>query len=306
MHILVTGGTGFIGSALLPVLRAQGHRLTVLTRQNRADAGDYRYLKSLEDVQPDAAIDAVVNLAGASLAGRRWSAAYKREIVSSRLDTTAAVVRLCSRLQRPPKVLVSASAIGYYGHHGDEVLAEDGEAVPGFSQDLCRRWEECAEQVRAAGVRVCLARLGVVLGPGGGAMQQMARPFRFGVANWLGSGRQWLSWVHLADVVAALTFLLQREGLRGPFNITAPEPVTGRQFCDVMKRHTRTLLTAPVPGPALRLLVGEMAGELLLEGQRVVPAGLRAAGFEFRYPLLDAALADILQSSPESGLPGTD
>ncbi len=294
MHILMTGGTGFIGTALTERLVAAGHAVTVLTRQDRADSDAIQYLQSPDQISNDSAIDGVVNLAGASLAQRRWTPAYKREILDSRLDTTRALLGLIERLDRKPGVLVSASAIGYYGHHGDEILTEDAPSTPGFSSDLCHRWEELALQAEQFGVRVCRARLGVVLDQGGGAMEQMARPFRFGVANWLGDGRQWLSWVHRRDVIAAMVLLLERDDLSGAFNLTAPEPVTSRGFCDAMKRYKKTVITAPVPAPVMRLMVGEMADELLLNGQRVVPEKLQSAGFEFEFPSLDDALQDIL------------
>ena len=294
MHILITGGTGFIGGSLCQHLIGDGHRLTVLTRQSLADTNSCHYVAALEEIDAGECFDAVINLAGASLAERRWTQAYKREILASRLQTTGALLQLLQRLQRKPGVLLSASAIGYYGHHGDEELDESGSVLPGFAQDLCQQWEQLALKARELGVRVCLLRLGVVLDSGGGAFSQMARPFSFGVANWMGSGKQWLSWVHRADVVSAIQFLLLREDLEGPFNITASQPVTSRGFCEAMKRHKRTLLSAPVPAVVLRLMVGEMAEELLLNGQRVVPAGLQQAGFSFTFPDLDAALADIV------------
>jgi uncharacterized protein (TIGR01777 family) len=294
MHILMTGGTGFIGATLAESLVAAGHSVTVLTRQDRVAGDGVNFLRSLDEIPDASAIDGMVNLAGASLAGRRWTTAYKREIVESRLDTTRALLQLVERLDRKPEVLVSASAVGYYGHHGDEALGEDAASTPGFSSDLCHRWEALALQAAPLGVRVCLARLGVVLGRGGGALEQMARPFRFGIANWLGDGRQWLSWVHRRDVIAALSMLLERVDLSGPFNVTAPEPVTSRGFCDAMKRRKKTVVTAPVPAALMRLMVGEMADELLLHGQRVVPVRLQSAGFEFEYPDLDGALQDII------------
>lgn len=293
MNYLVTGGTGFIGSALIPALLADGHSVTVLSRHSASDEEALRYITSLDVITADTRIDAVINLAGASLAGKRWTPAYKQEIFSSRLATTERLIQLVQRLDTPPEVLLSASAIGYYGHHGDEPLTEDGAVVPGFSQDLCQRWEAAAMQASELGVRVCLLRLGVVLDRDGGAMEEMARPFKFGVANWIGSGRQWLSWVHRKDVVAAIGFLQEHTQLSGPFNITAPEPVTSRGFCAAMKRHRRTLITVPMPAPVIKLLVGEMAQELLLQGQRVLPSRLQSAGFHFALPALDQALGDI-------------
>ena len=294
MEILITGGTGFIGTALTEALRQAGHDVTILTRANHRSESGCRYIQSLDELAADARIDGVINLAGASLAAKRWTTAYKQEMVASRVDTTRALVQWIREQKTRPQVLLSASAIGYYGQHGDEELAEDGSVVPGFAQRLCQQWENEAVQAADLGVRVCTLRLGVVLDSGGGAMVEMARPFKFGVANWMGTGQQWLSWIHRQDVVAAILFLLEHPVLSGAFNVTAPQPVTSRGFCDAMKQHKRTLITAPVPAFAMRLLVGEMADELLLSGQRVVPAALQGAGFEFAYPHLDAALADIL------------
>ena len=294
MHILMTGATGFIGTLLAEHLIVQGHTLAILTRRSLADSDNCTYVKQLEVISPDEKIDAVINLAGASLAERRWTSKYKREILASRLETTEALLQLLRRLDSKPKALLSASAIGYYGHHGDEKLDEDGGSTPGFSQQLCERWEQEALAARELGVRVCLLRLGVVLDRDGGAFTQMARPFSFGVANWLGEGNQWLSWVHRRDVIGAIVFLLHHDELDGPFNITAPHAVTSRGFCDAMTRHKRTLFSASVPSTVMRLMVGEMAEELLLNGQRVVPAALQKAGFNFEFSDLDAALTDII------------
>lgn len=296
MHILLTGGTGFIGGALVTSLLDDGHQLTVLSRQALSDTEGLKYIRSLDELGNDAAIDAVINLAGASLADKRWSDSYKQEIFSSRLETTGNLIAFLRRLSHPPATLLSASAIGYYGHHGDEPLDENGEIVPGFSQELCSRWEGVALQAAELGTRVCLLRLGVVLDSGGGAFEQMDFPFRMGIGNWIGHGRQWLSWIHREDVIAAIKHLLADVSLEGPFNLTAPEAVTSRGFCDAMKHHRRTFVTAPVPGFVMRLMVGEMAEELLLNGQRVVPAALEAAGFSFRYPTLDDALTAIVQN----------
>ena len=293
MNILITGGTGFIGAALIDGLTASGHRITVYTRQFCTSTAVCRYLQNLDDLADDTQLDAVINLAGAPLAGSRWTERYQREILASRLDITGDLLLLLHRLTHKPRVLLSASAIGYYGHHGDEKLAEDGAVSAGFSHELCRQWEALAQQATSLGIRVCLMRLGVVLDSGGGAILEMARPFEFGVANWLGDGRQWLSWVHRQDVVNAVAFLLEHEELEGPFNITAPEPVTSKGFCAVMKQHKRTFITAPVPAFIMRILIGPMAQELLLKGQRVVPTALQAAGFDFSFASLDEALAEI-------------
>ena len=296
MRVLITGGTGFIGAALTQALLDCGSEVTVLSRQASNDRSRCRYIRTLDEIASTEQLDAVINLAGASLAASRWSAGYKREIVTSRMDITRQVIDLVARLKRPPAVLLSASAIGFYGHHGDERLTEssaNSAVAPGFAQQLCSDWEALALQAQQFGVRVCLLRLGVVLDSGGGALVEMAKSFRFGVASWLGSGRQWLSWVHRQDVIRAIQFLLARDDLQGPFNITSPEPVTGRDFCRGLQAHHRTFIRAGVPAPVLRLLVGEMAQELLLNGQRVLPERLRAAGFDFVHSDLESALAAI-------------
>ena len=208
MHILITGGTGFIGSRLVEKLSSHGHSITVLSRRSLAGSQGLSYIDSLDRIDVDEEIDAVINLAGASLADHRWTARYKKEILASRLDTTRRLLETMGRLKRPPASLLSASAIGYYGHHGDELLYEDGASTPGFAQDLCSQWEALALEAGELGIRVCLLRLGVVLDADGGAFTQMARPFRMGVANWLGDGGQWLSWIHREDVIAAIEFLL--------------------------------------------------------------------------------------------------
>ncbi|MEP5568115.1 MAG: TIGR01777 family oxidoreductase [Halioglobus sp.] len=294
MQILVTGGTGFIGSALVPSLVAAGHELIVLTRQTLPNSSHLRYVTDLAQVAPDTAVNAVINLAGASLAGRRWNERYKAEIVNSRMATTRALLDWIESRQQRPEVLLSASAIGYYGHQGDDVLDEAGHSVPGFSQDLCDQWETLAERAVELGVRTCQLRLGVVLDSGGGAFQQMVFPFKLGVGNWVGSGKQWFSWIHRADVVQAMSFLLGNADCSGAYNLTAPEPVTSRDFSAAIGRQRRLWISLPMPAALMRLALGEMAEELLINGQRVVPKRLEAAGFEFQYPSLDSALTDIM------------
>jgi len=294
MNILITGGTGFIGAALVPQLVEDGHAVTVLSRSRRETTDNVVYIDSLDSLGPEASVEVIINLAGASLADRRWTKTYKREIVSSRMSTTRAVLGLIERLQTPPAVLLNASAIGYYGASDQTPLDETSPQGEGFAADLCGDWEALASEVGQRGVRCCLLRLGVVLDRDGGALQEMARPFKLGVANWIGDGHQYLSWIHRDDVVSAIRFLMTDDQLSGPFNLTAPTPVTSREFCAAMKRHVRTLVTLPMPGVAMRALVGEMADELLISGQRVVPTGLTRAGFEFNFPDIDSALAASL------------
>ncbi|MEQ8800731.1 TIGR01777 family oxidoreductase [Haliea sp.] len=303
MHILITGGTGFIGQALVPHLLQAGHRISILSRSRHRDTAQCTFLRSLEELSPDSAPDAVINLAGASLAGKRWTRAYKEELVASRVQGTRALVTYFAESAEPPRVLLSASAIGYYGPRGDDALTEEAAPGSGFSSELCQAWEQEAARAAEAGIRTCLLRLGVVLDRQGGALKEMALPFRFGVASWPGSGHQYLSWIHRQDVVAAMEFLLAEDTLAGPFNLTAPGPVTQREFCHAMRKHFRTLPGMPVPSPVMRLLLGEMAGELLLSGQRVLPAGLRRAGFEYRYPGIDDTLAAIFGTQAGDRLP---
>lgn len=300
MQLLISGGTGFIGSALVQALTHEGHEVIVLTRQAPGSRGGVRFIQSLDAIEANEPIDAIVNLAGASLAAKRWSAAYKRELLSSRIDTTRDILALIGRLQRTPQTLLSASAIGYYGHHGDAKLAEDASSNPCFSQQLCQAWEAQAMEASAEGTRVCLTRFGVVLDAAGGALTEMTRSFRLGIGSWAGSGRQWMSWVHRADVVRALLFLLERDDISGPVNVTAPVPVTARGLGEALCEHFSTVLRVGVPAPVMRLMLGEMAEELLLHGQRVVPAVLEEAGFRFLYPQIEEALAAIYADQPSS------
>jgi uncharacterized protein (TIGR01777 family) len=287
MHILVTGGTGFIGSALMPALLDDGHRLTALTRQQLVGGNGLDYINSLQSI--DGEVDAVINLAGASLVDKRWSDAYKAEIRASRVDGTRRLGVALRSLGQTPSVFLSGSAIGYYGPRGDGSITEDARAGEGFAATLCRDWEAAAEDA-AGDARLCTMRLGIVFDRDGGAYPQMAAPFRLRFGNWIGSGQQWLSWVHRDDVVAAIRFLLHGDDISGAINVTAPVPVTSRGFCDAMQDVLPSLLRLPMPAPIIRLLVGEMADELLITGQRVVPQRLLDCGFSFRFGSLQSAL----------------
>ncbi|EAQ97910.1 TIGR01777 family oxidoreductase [Congregibacter litoralis] len=291
MEILVTGGTGFIGEALVPVLCAKGHGVTVLTRQSDpAQISDARFIQELSQLETP--IDVVINLAGASLAAKRWNAAYKDEMVNSRVLLTQRLGEYFRAVEKRPVIWLNASAIGFYGPRGDETLAESADTGTGFAAELCRDWEAAAKKA-AGDARLCLMRLGVVLDKEGGAYPQMAQPFQMGVANWIGDGEQWLSWVHRDDVVAAICHAMDNADVAGAVNVTAPTPVTSRGFCAAMRKVHRTLVAIPMPGVVMRAMVGEMADELLITGQKVLPQALLSSGFNFTHADIDTALKAI-------------
>lgn len=292
MDVVMTGGTGFIGRALCEQLLSHGHAVCVLSRAPaRARLPGARCVGTLDEVGP---VDAVVNLAGASLSQRRWTAARKRLLRDSRLSSTRRLVAWMAQQSRPPAVLVSASAIGYYGPRGDELL--DERAAPGsdFGAELCRDWEHEAQQASALGVRVCRLRIGVVLGQGGGALAQMLPAYRLGLGGAMGDGRQWMSWIQREDLLRLMLWALDNPAVHGAFNATAPQPVRNREFATALAAALRRPALLPLPAWALRLGFGEMSG-LLLQGQRVLPAAAQTAGFEFHYPSLAGALATSLR-----------
>jgi hypothetical protein len=271
--------------------------VVIYTRQNdHFDTDQLRYVTSLGHIAADESFDAFVNLAGESIAAERWSEARKRALYDSRIETTRALYDLACRLDDPPALLLSASAIGYYGPQDDERLAESAPTHDSFSHRLCVAWEAEAKRFENLGVRVCILRLGVVLAESGGAMEELRKSVMLGVATWMGSGRQWLSWVHRDDVIRAMEFLMEHVELRGNFNVTAPEPVTNRGFGEALRSHRFAVIALPIPGFVLRSAMGEMAQELLLTGQRVVPQRLQEAGFAFRYNTLAEALPALLAS----------
>ncbi len=293
MRVVVTGGTGFVGRALCRALRARGDAVVVLSRGSNAGAGpdvvawtgrsDGEWARSIDGA------DAVVNLAGASIAGRRWSAAYREEIRRSRVEATQSLVDAIGRASAPPRVLVSGSAVGYYGPTGDEALGEASPAGNDFLARVCAEWEGAALGAQAHRVRVVRLRTGLVLGPGGGSLAEMARPFRFFVGGRVGNGRQWMSWIHLDDEVGLLLHALSADDVHGPLNAAAPGAVRNSDFARTLGRVLGRPSWFPVPGLALRVVVGDVA-EIITTGQRVVPAAALASGYSFRYPELEPAL----------------
>lgn len=294
MQVLITGGSGFIGQALCPALLAGGWQVSVVSRDTRAAARKLpAAVRVLADIDGAGGADAVVNLAGAPLAGRRWNAAYKQTLRESRLRTTEALLAWMQSLTVRPAVLISGSAIGYYGPSDDTPLTETAPAGDDFAARLAADWEAAALPARALGVRTLLLRTGVVLGPGGGALQQLLTPYRMGLGGPIGDGHQWFSWIHRDDLVRLVIWMLDQSTLDGPVNGTAPEPVRQKDFAAALGRALHRPALMPTPGFALKAAFGEM-GQMLIDGQRVIPARAQGQGFQFLYPDIDSALAQIL------------
>jgi uncharacterized protein len=299
MHVVVTGGTGFLGRPLIARLRAAGHDITTLTRRASGRSGGREI-----EWQPSGATgpwareldgaDAVINLAGESLADGRWTDARKRRIRDSRLNATRSVVAAIAQAQRRPTALISGSGIGYYGPRGSEIVTESEPAGTDFLATLTRDWEDAAGEAERFGVRVVLLRTGLVLERDGGALKPLLLPFRLGVGGPLGSGRQYWPWIHRDDWIAIVESLLSSDAVDGPVNVTAPTPVTNDTFSRVLATALRRRSVFRVPSPALRLMIGEMA-DALLTGQRAIPAKMTAANYSFAYDRLDDALAAILR-----------
>jgi len=296
MKLVVTGATGFIGSVLCNRLSDQGHTLTLLTRSGPRNGStqNKRWLHWTPDSLGEwektvDGADGIINLAGESIAAKRWTPQQKRRIVTSRLDTTHGLIEAIVKAQQKPKFLINSSAIGYYGPRGDELITEEAEPGPGFLAETTRDWENEASRAESLGLRVVYLRTGIVLGCDGGALAKMVLPFKFFVGGPLGSGKQWMSWIHIEDEVGLILHLAGHAQASGPVNATAPNPVTMNEFCQTLGKVLGRPSWAPVPAFALRLLLGEMA-EMLLTGQRVVPAAAQRFGYQFRYPNLEEAL----------------
>jgi uncharacterized protein len=301
MRILITGATGFIGRALVPVLQRDGHAIVAWVRsESRARARLGADIKTVDAGAGAGALtaaiegcDAVVNLAGEPIVAGRWSAARRKRLRDSRVGVTTDLVQALAAARRRPAVLVSGSAVGYYGNRGGEILGEGAAPGVDFLAQLCQDWEAAAREAGKLGLRVVTLRTGAVLGRDGGALAAMLPAFRLGLGGPMGSGRQYLPWIHLHDLVGIIAAAVVDDRLTGPVNGVAPEPVTNREFATALGRAIGRPAALPVPGVALRAILGKAAG-VLLDSQRVDPAALRRAGFSFMFPALDAALADIL------------
>jgi uncharacterized protein (TIGR01777 family) len=294
MRVVLTGASGLIGSALKARLTAEGHETVVLARR-APGPGEARWDPSTGSIDRDAleGADAVVHLAGAGIGDRRWTQARKDVILQSRVRSTTLVCGALARLRRPPSVLVSASAIGYYGDRGDEELTEASGPGSGFQADVCRAWEEATAGAEVAGIRVVHLRSAVVLSAEGGALGRQLPLFRAGVGGRLGSGRQWFSWITLRDEISVILHALSQTALVGAVNASAPNPVTNREFTRELGRALHRPAVLAVPPVALRLALGrQLADELLLGSLRVLPARLTESGFRFEDPTVDGALQE--------------
>lgn len=304
MRVFVTGGTGLVGTRLLSDLRQRGHHAVVLSRRRIEDRTDAEFVQG-DPTQPGAwqdaaaSCEAIINLAGEGIFNRRWNDDFKKLIRVSRVLATRHCVEALRRApNRPdgtPKVLVNASAIGYYGSRGSEPLDESAAPGQGFLPSVCVDWELTARSAEPLGVRVVLARIGIVLDKNGGALARMLLPFKLGAGGPIASGKQYMSWVHIADVAGLLLFALENPSVSGPMNVTAPKPVTNKEFGKALGRALGRPAFVWTPGLALRIMLGEGA-ELVTEGQNVVPKKALDLGYSFRFPELDAALADILSA----------
>jgi uncharacterized protein len=288
MKILITGSTGLLGSALAIAFGSAGHAVLPMVRRGSGIVWDP--MASSMDGSPLEGMDAVIHLSGENLAEGRWTVAKKKRIRDSRVRSTSLLSRTLAKLQQRPKVMICASGTGIYGNRGDEILTEDSSAGTGFIADICREWEAAAAPATAAGIRVIHMRLGIILARGGGALAKMLTPFRLGLGGAIGNGRQFMGWIEIEDVIAAVMHLINKSQLAGPVNFVAPQAVTSRQFGKTLGSVLHRPAILPLPAMAARLVFGEMAQELLLASVRAEPQRLLADGFVFRYPELRGAL----------------
>ncbi len=293
-RILVSGVSGPIGAALLPSLNAQGCQITRLVRGQPSGEAQFSWDPG-RPLPPESlsGFEAVIHLAGENIVGR-WTKAKKARIRDSRVLGTRHLAEALARVPQPPRVLISASAIGYYGDRGDELLCEDSPSGQGFLPEVCREWEAAAKPAADAGIRTVQMRIGLVLSPVGGALQKMLPVFRMGLGGRIGKGHQWWSWIDAQDIAGAVHHILKTEGLQGPVNLVAPRPVTNTEFTKKLASVLSRPAIFPMPAFAARLAFGQMADELLLASQRVEPAKLVASGYPFRFPDLTASLEDLL------------
>jgi len=297
MNVLVTGSHGMIGTALIPRLRARGDRVLRLVRGEPEGSDDVRWDPPVGTIEAGAleGVDAVVHLAGVGIGDKKWTETRKKEVLESRTTPTALLARTLAALDRKPRVLVSASAIGYYGNRGDDVLTEAAGPGDDFGARVCREWEEATAPAEEAGIRVVRTRTGLVLTARGGFLKRLLLPFKLGIGGRLGSGRQWMSWITLDDDLDAIVHLIDTDSIAGAVNLTAPSPVTNSEFTKQLGDAVHRPTVIPTPLPALKLVYGSELVDTLLGSQRVVPEKLEQSGFTFAQPQLASALRAVLE-----------
>ncbi|HZV11625.1 MAG TPA: TIGR01777 family oxidoreductase [Candidatus Kapabacteria bacterium] len=303
MNIIIAGGSGFIGSTLVNVLQGEGHAITVLARNERSAneklggkarvlPWDGEFVGAWAEAVNGA--DVVVNLAGESIGDGRWSGARKEKILQSRLKATRAIVDAIIKAEKKPSLLINASAVGFYGNVPSGDVDESHAPGDDFLANVCKEWELEARRAESAGVRVALIRTGIVLSKNGGALPRMLTPFKFFVGGKIGSGNQWMPWIHLVDHIGIITYIINNQSVSGAVNLSAPEPATMKEFARALGKAMHRPSLFPVPGFVLKVMLGKMSS-LVLEGQRAVPKKILAAGYVFKFPQLDAALRDVLK-----------
>ena len=298
MKILISGASGLIGSALKTALSARGDRVLSLTRRNARNDSEITWDPSSNTLDPARLtnIDGVIHLAGENIASRRWTSAQKARIRDSRVQGTALLAQTLATISPPPKVFISASAIGYYGNRDDEILTEDSQPGSGFLPDVSIAWENAAKPAAAAGIRTVHPRIGIVLSPEGGALGKMLLPFKLGLGGIIGSGNQYMSWITLDDLVSLFLFAIDDESISGAINAVSPTPVTNREFTKTLGRVLSRPTIFPLPAFAAKLALGEMADALLLASTRVTSSRLENTNFSFAHPHLEPALRHLLKS----------
>lgn len=292
MKIVMSAASGYIGTALVPALRADGHEVVRLVRRETRAGDEVRWDPAKHELDPAqlSGADAVIHLSGANIGDRRWTKSFKRTLVDSRVDSTETIAAAITTADAPPPVLISASGINYYGDCGDRLVDESAPAGTGFFAELCRKWEDAAEPAQKSGTRAVRLRSGPVYGPGGGLLKPLRLLFKLGCGGRLGSGQQYMPWISLRDQVDAIRFLLTADGISGPVNLVGPEPATNADFTKAMAAEVHRPAVLPVPGFALRAVTGELADEAILASVRAVPAVLLEHGYTFHDPDIRSAL----------------
>lgn len=296
MNILITGGTGFIGSALCSRLLEENNKIVILSRHPEKIKPPIKAITDLNDLKDSDIFDVVINLSGEPIANKRWSDKQKHQIFSSRIDITEKLISYFEKSENKPKLFISGSAIGYYGiDKSDNSIEEKETGDNSFSSKLCQKWEVAALKAEKLGIRTCLLRTGIVLGKNGGALSKMLLPFKMCLGGRIGNGKQWMSWVHIDDLVGIILYCISHDNLKGAINGTSPNPLTNQVFTKTLGRIIKRPTIFPMPTIVVKLLMGEMGEELLLAGKKIVPKKALDAGYNFKYKTLEEALINVVQ-----------